>query len=478
MSGIGFQLKGLFKEKGYFYSIRGYFISTMVTVGPTVLCIFLITAMQFLLKSTGESYKNIELFLVVIVYCFAFSLIITGGIIMLAARYVADCIYEKQLNKILPSMFGLVIIVLMLGFFSINIFFIKSSINIGTKILAYLIFSEISIIWIESIYLTAIKDYIAVVVSFLIGIIAIFIMFEVFNILLIMTPLSSALFSIMFGFLIIAVLFTIKLYELFGGVDLSLKSCLEVLKVMDKYGELIIIGMCYYLGMYVHNFVFWISDQGTIVANTFRVAPFYDVPMFYAFLTIIPITVIFTVKLETSIYPKYKHYYALAQGKGSIKDLKRAKEDLIGVLSTELKYMMEIQLFITFAFIIFGMRILPSIGFTLLSTNIFAILTLGSFAYVSVFLVLIVLLYFDHRKGAMNISILFFTTNLIFTIITIYLGSGFYGYGFFASALFSVIISFIKLDSFLRDIDYYTFAAQPIIAKKINGVFTKLYNLL
>ncbi len=57
MAGIGFELKKLFKEHSLFYDIRAYFISSLVSIGPTCLCIVLITTMQYFMKVMGESYK-------------------------------------------------------------------------------------------------------------------------------------------------------------------------------------------------------------------------------------------------------------------------------------------------------------------------------------------------------------------------------------------------------------------------------------
>lgn len=158
MAGIGFELRRMWGKKNYISNIKAYFVSALVTTGPTIICILMITSMQVLLGYLGESFMNKELFIATIIYDFAFSLIITGGFTLFASRYVSDCIYEKEYNKIIPSFFGMVLIILTIAFLVGNIFFAKSDIQPSIKLISYTIFSELSIIWIQMVYLSTVKD--------------------------------------------------------------------------------------------------------------------------------------------------------------------------------------------------------------------------------------------------------------------------------------------------------------------------------
>ncbi|MBC8061242.1 MAG: exopolysaccharide Pel transporter PelG [Clostridiaceae bacterium] len=478
MAGIGFELRGLFKERGLFYNFKAYFVSSVVTSGPTLLCIILIIGMQVLLKNMGESFINIQYFISIMIYCFAFSLIITGGFVLLAARYISDCIYRKTLGKIFPSFFGVTVIVLIIDFVLANIFYLTSGINDFVKIYSIILLGEISIIWIESIYITTIKDYLSIFISFFIGIAVMFSVFLGLVYWIHIDNFFSALLSLVIGFLVMAILFAIKIYKVYGGTRFSVTDCFEIITSIDEHPELLVTGVLYYLGMYVHNFVFWFSDKGMVIKDTFRIAPFYDVALFYAFLSIIPITVIFVVKVETSFYPRYKEYYSLTQSNGSVKDIEIARSEMITTLLIELRYLIEVQLFISFTFIAFGRKLLPMVGLSQLSTDIFSILILGSLCYIIMYFLLIILLYFDNKKNAMHIAITFFSLNLIFTLISLFLGESFYGYGFFAAAIISMVFAYFKLSYFLEEIDYYTFASQPIFIKNKEGRFGKLYKYM
>jgi uncharacterized membrane protein len=290
--------------------------------------------------------------------------------------------------------------------------------------------------------------------------------------------MMSILFSMDIGFMLIMVLFFIKLFCTFEFKKPSISECFKFLKSMDLYPELLFIGLFYFIGMYSHNFIFWLSVKGTVVENTFYIAPFYDVPVFYALLTIIPVTVLFTIKVETSFYEKYKEYYAIVQGEGSFKEIKEAKIEMVSTLSMELKYLVQIQLFITWIAIVIGKIILFKSGLSILSRDIFSIVALGSSAYIIMYILIIFLLYFDDRRSVMLVAFIFLLSNIIFTKISLILGESFYGYGFFFSALISMVIAFLRLQKFLENLEYHTFAEQSIFKKIKIGTFTKIYNLI
>ena len=49
MAGIGFELKKLFKNKGIIQNAKAYSYSTIITIGPSAICIMLVLGMQYIL---------------------------------------------------------------------------------------------------------------------------------------------------------------------------------------------------------------------------------------------------------------------------------------------------------------------------------------------------------------------------------------------------------------------------------------------
>ena len=61
MAGIGFELKKIIDKDNIFAQARVYFMSSLITVGPMIICITLFLVMQRLLKNLGASYANIQI---------------------------------------------------------------------------------------------------------------------------------------------------------------------------------------------------------------------------------------------------------------------------------------------------------------------------------------------------------------------------------------------------------------------------------
>ena len=164
--------------------------------------------------------------------------------------------------------------------------------------------------------------------------------------------------------------------------------------------------------------------------------------------------VIFTVKIETAIYPKYKEFYNFVRESGSINEIRRSKKILIDTIILHMTHMIEVQFIASFACIVFGFKMLPNMGFASDSLEIFGILTLGAISYISMSFLILMLLYFDARKDALQVSLVFFITTVLFSVITVIIGPEYYGYGFFISSIISVVFEFNRINNFFKIIEY------------------------
>jgi uncharacterized membrane protein len=210
------------------------------------------------------------------------------------------------------------------------------------------------------------------------------------------------------------------------------------------------------------------------IGGTYVYAPAYDVPTFYAFLSIMPAMVIFVVSVETNFYEKYRNYYSLITGRGNFSDIENARKEMTRSLWAEIRNIMELQLFFTLVFIAAGYYILPRLGLAQFSIDIFNILALGAYMCIIMMIIMLILLYFEDRAGALFVAVSFLLSNTLFTYLTMQYSESIYGMGFFASAFFSLIIAVSELMLYLKNINYHTFCGQPIIYMQKKGFFGRL----
>ncbi len=471
MAGIGFELKKLFKDKGFFSNIKAYAYSALVSLGPFILCTIVIVAVLLFLNLMNVPFKEKELFIATVVYAFIFAQIIASGFKMIITRYISDMLYDEKFEYILPSLYGLLSIVIIIAGVIGIVFYFRSPLPIELKLVSYLLFVELVISFIMMEYLSTLKDYIKIVKSFawgiFIAIVLSFVLLKFTNIQVVF----GMLLAIDIGFFIIIAILMGYLRNFFGK---SVNRYFDFLAYFDKYPSLFFIAFFYTLGLYSHNFLFWSSELGVRIGSTYIYAPTYDVPTFYAFLSIMPSMIVFVVSMETSFYEKYRTYYTLITGKGNFSDIENARKDMTRVLWAEIRNIMEIQLFFTLIFIAAGYYLLPRLGLTQLSVDIFNLICLGAYLNIIMLIIMLIMLYFEDRKGALFISMSFLITNVVFTYFTIQISENYYGMGFFFAAFITLVLAVTELAVYLKNINYHTFCGQPIIYKENRGLFTRL----
>lgn len=474
MAGIGFELKKLYSEKGISRGIRAFFYSFVVTVGPMMLCIFLITFMQYLLQEMGEDYLKRQVFVAVIQYTFIFSLLIGGGVAMYLSRFFADMMYIERYDEILHGLdFGLAT-ALSIGTIEALVFLYFSGLDMITALIAYSLFMVLIVVWVYAIIITAIKNYKKIFHIYLSGVI-IGIIVTLAMVVLGIRNADYYLIAILLTFTVIATRLIYYLRDVFKTKrTFSVKS----IESLDFYGKLVLVGFFMNAGIYIQNMVYWMTDDATVVATTFRLAPFYDVPMFYAFLTVIPSMIFFVIFFETNFYDRYKGYYDQIIHGGSLKEMEAAKNIMIRTLYQEYSGVMEIQLIFTIVFLIVGRMMLPRIGISADSVDIFSIITLGCYIYGAIYICVMCLLYFDDINGATVISCSFFISDLVFTLVSLKFGDRANGFGFFTATVVTFFIGFARLSYFLKNLDYYTYCNQPLRQAKPSGIFTKISKLI
>lgn len=465
MAGIGFELKKMFKGQGYLSGMKAYAYSSLVTVGPMLLCMLMVTILQQMLMYLDVSYQERMTFLSAVVYAFVFSLLVTCGFIMVVSRYIADKIYMREYDDIIASLYGVMAICLSIGGVSGAVFYFFSPLDVAFKLSAYLLFAELIVVWLQSAYLSALKDYMRIIRGYLTSVVLTILAAYLFVYVIGLQTGFGMLLAMNVGFFVMIVLSMLHLESYFRKRE---RNYFDFLRYVKRFPTLLGTGLFCSLGFYIHNFVYWMmSPLQEQIASTYWIASSYDVPAFYASLSILPTMVMFVVSVETAFYEKYRQYYGTILGTGSVLDIKRAKKDMIQTLMQELGFMMEIQLFFTFVSLALGITLLPHIGFSSEQIERFNILVMAGFLYAVMFVIMLLLLYFDDRRGAFLVTVFFVTSTAILTVAMLPLEN--YGFSFFVSSFLALVAGLARLIYFLKNIDYYTYCSQPLIAKELRS---------
>ena len=476
MAGIGFELKKLFQKRGLAAAVRAYGYAGVICTGPMLLGIVLLVGVSFLCDQTGATRHNRELLICMITYTLLASLTVSSFFSMVVTRYIADMLYEERHEAILPSFWGSTGILLVVGGILYGIFLMFSGINLLDQFLCLEFFGELIVTWNAMSYLTAIKDYKGILISF---VTAVFVsLIAGFLLIIIGIPhVEAMMIAVTLGYGIMLLWDVTLLYRYFPQSEMSAFSFLHW---VDEFLPLAFTGLFTNIGLFTHLVIMWFSPIHVHVQGLFYGAPYHDVPAMIAYLTILITTVNFVVSVEVNFYPKYRNYYSLFNDKGEIKDILQAGQEMKKVLNMELKYTALKQLLTTALVISLGQPLLEflPLGFNDLMEGYFRTLCVGYGLYAVANTMMLILLYFTDYKGALFATGMFAACTCTFTCVSLFFPQVYYGFGFLLGSAVFFWISALRLGYFIKKLPYYILSVQPVVAEDKTGFFTRMGHFL
>lgn len=454
MAGIGFGLRKLFGKAGFFGGVRAFLYSSIVIVGPMAACIVLFLAAQTLMAASGVSFAERELFTSGLMYAFVLSQLLTGGLNMTLSRYIADQLFEGKEERVLACLYGAMALVLAVGAIPSLLFVLYSPLDLLDKLPMVILFQLLSLVWVLTVFLSATRSYGRIVWGFaagsVAGVMAVFLGVKGFG----WSSAGAVMASLNAGFLVMVVLFFLQIRRRFPVQD---RSGFRFLGHFAKYPSLFLIGSLHAFGLYGHSLLVWGSGIGYTAGETFRVAPLYDVPVFYALLSILPSMVMFVVMVETSFFERYRELYAAITGKGTLRDITDLKGRMFRVITRKMTFIMEFQLFFTLCAILFGIRVIP---FMHQQIGIYNILSIGNYFFVMMYILVLMLLYFDDRKGALGVLACHVAVLIPTTLAAIRYEH--FGLSVFVAGVVGLAAAWIRITLTCRNLDYHIFCRQRL----------------
>lgn len=472
MAGIGFELKKLFRKEGIFAGVRAYGYSGVICAGPMLLGVVLLLEMTLLCRWSGAGDLERELLVCMITYTLLASLLITSFFSMVVSRFISDMLYEEREEAILPSFWGSTGIMLVPGSIAYGIFLLFSGAGLVDGLECLWLFSELVVVWNAMSYLTAIKDYQGILLSFLTAVVVAFVLGYLLM-RLGAPPLQGLLLAVCMGYGVMLIWDVMLLHQYFPS---SGESPFLFLRWVDKFLPLALSGLFVTIGSMGHLVIMWCGPLQVQIKGLFYGAPYHDVPALLAFLTILVTTVNFVVSTEVNFYPKYREYYSRLNGGGVIGDVKESEQEMLTVLKNELGYTALKQLIATALAIALGNLIVYSLplGFNDLMFGYFQTLCVGYGLYAVGNMTMLMQLYFTDYRGALATTGVFALCATGFTIVSLAFDINFFGFGFLAGSAIFCLLTIFRLNTFSQRLPFYALSRQPIVAEDKSGIIMRI----
>ncbi len=439
MAGIGFKLNKMFYRGSALSDFRAIMYSMIVSAGPWIITTFSLWIILYFLK-LSEIYLSVAL-----IYGFILSVIFSGLSNLVLTRRISDLIYLKEYKKIFPETLGVILVAdLILVTYNIVFFTINRHPLWFSVSFTYLSVSLLSlwIISVASVSTDNVQFYIMNYITF--GITAAFSTAFFHN-----THFESIVaFAVAVNASI--VLHAINVIRTFSTEKII---SFEWFKASKKYWENFFIGFIYNLSIWMDDFVVWFSQRyGEEPLKGFRFSFYYDIPMFVAYLSIIPTVTMFVLVLETRFYNKYREFYDLLMTGAILKELEFSQKAMEDEMKKSVELTVVIQIF--FSSILF---ILNELGFI---RNVFdferPILRIGIIGAMFngfYLMIILLLLYYDFRRIVLYLNSAALGTNFLLSI------------WFVKNAPFTLLAS-----SYAITFAIYTFVAYFILIRNVRKI--------
>lgn len=461
MAGIGFELKKLFVGRGAIRKLRAYAYASIICAGTMMLAFILLICVQQLAKAYGAPQRTSELLIVLMVYALGGSLLLSSIFQMLLSRFVADQIYEGAVERVMPSMMGGTVALMIPGGLIYGAFLLRAvEVPVLDRVLNWALFMELIVVWLQMSYITAVHDYKKILLGFTLGVLTT----VGLTWILLATGvriITSIMIALLCGYGVMLALF---MRALLGYFPVGKGSLFYFIAWIGKYPDLILIGIFNMVGAYVHLIVMWFSPLGETLYGVFRHAPGHDAAAFYAFLVTLPSSINFIVSIEVKFYDRYRRYFSAVTGGGTLAEISIARDDMLAMLRLEVFKLAQIQVFAMIIYAVLMRYFLETIGFTRDMISMYQMMCVGYGAYAIGNSLVLLHLYFNDRKSALLTSGVFFATNLVISLLTRNGPSLYYDMGLLIGGIAMYVIGMICLLRYVKEIDYHVFCGQPVLA--------------
>ena len=456
MAGIGFELRKLLERDSITGLAQAYAYAAIISSGPWVLSIVGILVVGFMSASVVSPAFGVTQFQVSVTYLIAASLILTGPAQLSFTRFIADRLFEKKLDMVLPNFNGMLLVVILCagGLGMPAVLFLFPAESPAYRLLMLTGFVLLSGIWLATLLLSGLKQYKQIVALYALG--------YGIAVAAAISLRSLGLEGLLLGFVLGHFVMLLGMVLLVArGFPSTRFIAYDFAQRGRMYPSLIWGGLLYNLAIWADKIVFWFHpDTSQAVIGPLRASVIYDLPVFLAYLSIIPGMAVFLTRMETDFVEYYERFYTTVREGGSLDELDGLRDEMVLIIRQGLGEIVKIQAIAVLVVFVTGPALLRALGISELYLSLLQVQVISAGLQVVLLGILNVFFYLDKRVIVLLLTIFLAGSNLLVTLATLHLGAPYYGYGFACALLGTVMAGAWLLGRKLDSLEYETFMLQ------------------
>jgi polysaccharide biosynthesis protein PelG len=451
MAGIGFVLRSLARQDTLSAGLRAYAHAAAVSSGPWLFTILALGGVELFGRSVLDA-EALQRFSLVVIYNFAFSLVVSGPVVLVVTRRLADQIHARDVTEA-PGMFIGALILIFFAQAALGVPFYGFLVDMppAERVLALIGFEMVGGIWLAAAFMSALKSFGSISIAFGVGtataFIATMLLAPFFGIAGMLAGFTGGLAIIFFGLAA----------RIFAEYPHPVRRPFAVLGEFHKYWEFALVGLLYNAAIWVDKWIMWFAPGHVLVAGTMRANPAYDGAMFLAYLTIVPAMALFLLAIETQFFENYLRFYRDIENHATAAEIWSNHRAILRDLGQGLRKLALLQAAVCYLAILVGPGLIGMARGGIEMVSMFRFGVLGAMFHVLLLSVMVVISYFDFRQLLLSVASVFFVLNTGLTVCTLWMGLGYHGYGYLLAALLSLIYAYSAAASRILRLPYMTF---------------------
>lgn len=451
MAGIGFVLRRLTRQDNLVGVAVGYVYAALVSSGPFLVTVIAMAAVGILGEAAGDRLA-VEIFRLVTIYNFALSLVCCGPFLLVMTRYLADRIYEQKVEEAPGMLVGATAVALgMQAPIVVWLYFLHTDMTLPERLASGVHYFLICGIWLVSVFLSALKDYRAIGLSFAagmtIGLGAAWALLDDFG--------AAGLIG---GFAIgLAVIFFALTLRVMVEYPYGIVRPFAFLRYFPRFWQLALFGFAYNLTIWCDKLVLWLAPDAERAAVGLISNPAYDSAMFLANMTTVPVLAIFIIAIETEFFERYQAFYRAIEAHATWREIRENHAGIIRSLNSAGRNILLLQSVIAALAILCSPALFAALGIDARQIGIFRLGTIGSLFQILFVFLTIVLAYFDLRLRLVQLTLLYLCLNGGLSWLSLSWGFAWYGYGFFLASLIAFLAALAVVVREVARLPFLTF---------------------
>ena len=454
MAGIGFELRKYLNDDSFSGTLKAYGFAGLISAGPWVLSILGVMLIGIVALSQKVGGREVEQFTTSVTWIMGSSLVLSGLLQLVFTRFIADRLFEGRPELINPNLFGAMLLTtLVSGVIGIALLLTVFHESFSYEVLMLGNFVTLNNVWIVVIFVAGLKQFKLILYSFFAG----YATTVCLSILLIPYGINGLLAGLLAGH---AVLLFTMLAVVIPEHPVTHGSTVrgDFMRRKQIFPVLIFIGLFYNLGIWIDKLMFWFfPGTSEVVIGPLRASLIYDLPIFLAYLSIIPGMAVFLLRIETDFAEAYDGFFNAVRGNASLQEIETLGNEMILAVREGIFQIIKVQGITVLILYMLGPKIVAWLGISDKFIHLYYIDLVGVAAQVLMLAVLNVLFYLDRLSDAFWLTLTLLISNSAFTWITLQMGPMYYGYGFGLSMTLTAFVGIFLLSSELENIEFRTF---------------------